>query len=186
MTTVSRPAKRALPVKAAAALAETPSMTSGHQIRFRVAVGAVLVAGAAIGIGAWVTRDTDEERVAAVREHLRPAAQALHAAARPAGFQACANRLKADLCWDGQGSEVAAVPLLVRTLEEVGATDLTPRCVRKAPLQHVLCRVEGHLKGAWLDSLISINGGHLQVVVFAATQPPPNILLGGTPIPLSP
>jgi hypothetical protein len=135
---------------------------------------------------AWVTRDTDEKRAASVRAQLRPAAEALRAATRPTGFQACTDRPDADLCWDGQGSEVAAVPLLVSTLEKVGATDLTPRCVRQGPLGHVLCRVDGHLEGAVLDSLISANGSHLQVVVYAATQEPPDILLGGIPIPLSP
>jgi hypothetical protein len=148
-------------------------------------VGAVLVAVVAAAVTVWVTRDTDEERATAIREQLRPAAEALRAATRPAGFQACTSRPDADLCWDGQGSEVAAVPLLVSTLDKIGATDLTPRCARIGPLEHVLCRVDGHLNGAALDSLISANGGHVQVVVYAAKQPPPDILVGGAPIPLT-
>ncbi|MDP9167773.1 MAG: hypothetical protein M3O32_17200 [Actinomycetota bacterium] len=161
-------------------------MTGGPQAGFRWAVTAVAVALVASSAVAWVTRDTDNTRAAAIRERLKPASDALRVAARPAGFAACANRDEGELCWEGQGTEVAAVPQLVSSLQGVGATELAPRCIRTERLKLVLCRVEGKLKGAWLDSLISTSAGHLKVVVFAATQPPPNILRGGTPIPLRP
>jgi hypothetical protein len=161
-------------------------VASGGWTRSRVVVGVAVVAVVGTAVVAWLMRDTDEKRATAVRARLRPAAEALRAATRPTGFQACTNRPDADLCWDGQGSEVSAVPLLVSTLEKVGATDLTPRCVRQGPLGHVFCRVDGRLDGAVLDSLISANGSHIQVVVYAATRQPPDILVGGVPIPLSP
>lgn len=161
-------------------------MISGYRTRSSVAIGTLLVAGAGMAAGLWLGRDTEDERVASLREHLKPAAEALHATTRPTGFQECTNVRDADLCWEGQGSEVAAVPLLVSALQSAGATDLIPRCVRKPPSNRALCRVDGSLKGAVLDSLISMNGSHLQVVVYAASQPPPDILRGGIPIPLSP
>lgn len=158
-------------------------MIKGHRARVIAAGTAVAIAGTGIALGLWFA-GAEERRVAAIREHLTPASEALRATTRPTGFQECTRIDNADLCWQGQGSEVSAVPLLVSVLQDAGATDLVPRCVRMQSSTRVLCRVDGNLKGAVLDSLISMNGSDLQVVVYAAMMPPPDILRRGIPIPL--
>ncbi len=51
-------------------------------------------------------------------------------------------------------------------------------------LGHVLCRMDGRLTCAVLESLISTHEGTMQVVVYAASTAPPASLRNATVVPV--
>lgn len=148
----------------------------------------VLAAGAVVG-GTWL-HDRNEaraegRRIEARLASLQPARSALRAIPRPAGYTGCPTRPDADLCWSGTGLPQKATPVLLDALRGAGATELSARCVRRTLARTVTyCRVSGTLKGSVLDTLVDDTQGHLQVIAYAATQQPPDILKNGTPIPV--
>lgn len=150
----------------------------------------LLLAGLGVVGGTWLhdrsEARAEDRRIAAVQARLAPADAALKAVPLPAGWSPCTSGPRTTLCWTRSGTTAQkATPLLVDALRSAGATGLSARCVRKSAARTiVLCRVDGTLKGAVLDTLVTDMYGPLEVLAVAADQQPPDILKNGTPLPV--
>ncbi|HEY8718057.1 hypothetical protein [Pengzhenrongella sp.] len=143
------------------------------------------------------TSAAEDARFEAVLEQALPAAEALATITLPDGVDECAPGLAVSvtggLCWQGNASPVATARALAAKLRRIGATEVTPRCVRH-PRVGEFCSVTAQLEGQEFNAFlgpkcftitpactvrgVSVSGG---VGVFNTV---PN-LPRGTPIPLT-